>query len=158
MNYLFYTKKDRVTSSIRDWLLREDIDFIELPTSEMTMTHLREILSLCEDGFDNIINYQSYEYQTLYEEVGNFSELKANFFMKLLLMHPQVFKNGLLVNFEKKQLTVGFSAEQIRTFRSRNRRDTARVMRGVTLYGYRAINFGKSDATQGEKKIRVDKG
>lgn len=145
MNYLFYVKKDHVEQSIRDWMLSEELDFIELPISELTLVELKQILSLCEDGFDNLINYRSHAYQRLFREVGNFSELNTGFFMKLLLSCPQVFKNGILVNFEKKQLTVGYSAEQIRTFVPRNRRNVARVMRGVDIYGYKALNYRKNN-------------
>ncbi len=133
-----------MTQSIRDWMLREELDFIELPVSEMTLPELKQILSFCEDGFDNIINYRSNIYKRLFQEVGNFSELKAGFFMKLLLANPEVFKNGIVVNFEKKQLTVGYSAEQIRTFVPRNRRNIARIMRGIDIYGYKALNYGKN--------------
>ena len=136
---LYYTKKDESLSKIREWLFRQEVDFVELPSELMTLDELKQILSLCEDGFDNIIAYHSKSYQALARATGNLIDLHLDEFMALLLEYHKCFKNGILVNLEKEQLTVGYNAEDIRCFIPRNRRRMAQIMRGADTYGYRGL-------------------
>ncbi|MDR0200027.1 MAG: hypothetical protein LBI43_05560 [Streptococcaceae bacterium] len=139
MIYFFYTQKDQTENRIKRWLLKEELDFLELPTASMTLPQLKGILSLCEDSFDDIIAYNSRAYQEMKRDVKNFVDLKLSNFLTLLLAHPKAFKNGILINFEKEQLAVGYNDDDIRTFVPRRKRDVARAMRGVNIYGYRGI-------------------
>ena len=97
----------------RQWLRTHEIEFeeknfsLDLPT----VTELKHILSLTENGLDDIISKRS----KYYSEVAEYlPKMQLNDALELLCLRPKLLRRPIIVSTNKLQ--IGFNAEDIRQF------------------------------------------
>lgn len=97
----------------RQWLSAHDIAFEEknFSTDLPTVTELKHILSLTENGLDDIISKRSKYYSEVAEQLP---QMKLNDALKLLSTHPKLLRRPIIVSVNKIQ--IGFNADDIRQF------------------------------------------
>ncbi|QQK77410.1 transcriptional regulator Spx [Salicibibacter cibarius] len=95
------------------WLQEHDIPFRErnLFSETITADELKSILSLTEDGTDEIISKRSKQYQN--SDV-NIEQLPISDLFSFIQANPGILKRPIIV--DEKRLQVGYNEDEIRMF------------------------------------------
>lgn len=97
----------------RKWLRKRQLEFMEINLSSTVMSKedLIKILSLTENGLEDIIAVRGKTYLNLEQEFESLSLEKA---IRLIQKNPRLLKRPLI--FDDNRLLVGFNEEGIRAF------------------------------------------
>lgn len=112
----------------RAWLTNHQVPFQEhnILTNALTADELRHILSLTENGTDDIISTRSKVFQKLNLDVD---ELSISELIHLIETYPTLLRRPIIL--DEKRMQVGFNEDEIRAFLSRDYR--RQELRDATL-------------------------
>ncbi len=107
----------------RQWLEEYDLDFVEknIYHSPLTREETKQILSLTENGTEDIISYRSQAYQNL---DCNLEDLSINELLDLFTEHPTLIRRPIIM--DDRRLQIGYNEEEIRCFLPREIRKIER--------------------------------
>lgn len=102
------------------WLKEHNIPFKEqnLFKQKLTREQLKEILSLSENGTDDVISQKSKAFQHVKKDIDNYT---LDELFTLMIENPTIMKRPILI--DEKRLEVGFNQEDIRSFLPRKVRN-----------------------------------
>lgn len=103
----------------RAWLSKHEVPFQEhnIMTSPLSAEELRQILSLTENGTDDIISTRSKIFQKLNVDL---EELPISQLLSLIEQNPSLLRRPIIL--DSKRLQVGFNEDEIRAFLPRGYR------------------------------------
>ena len=112
----------------RAWLLNHEVPFVEhnIMTSPLSAQELQHILSLTENGTDDIISTRSKIYQKLDLDVES---LSISELIKLIEENPSLLRRPIIL--DAKRMQIGFNEDEIRAFLPRSYRQ--QELREATL-------------------------
>lgn len=110
------------------WLEKHKVPFVEhnIMTSPLTRKELQHILSLTENGTDDIISTRSKIFQKLNLDVEN---LSISELLRLIEENPSLLRRPIIL--EDKRMQIGFNEDEIRAFLPRGYRK--QELRDATL-------------------------
>lgn len=103
----------------KKWLRENNLKFeeINLLKSGISSEELFEILSLTEEGVEEIISKRSKVYKKL---SLNYEQLTLNELIKIIISNPTLLRRPLIL--DEKRLQVGYNTDDIRKFLTRTTR------------------------------------
>ena len=112
----------------RAWLSNHEVPFEEhnIMTSPLSTPELQHILSLTENGTDDIISTRSKIFQKLNLDVEN---LSISELLRLIEENPSLLRRPIIL--EGKRMQIGFNEDEIRAFLPRGYRK--QELRDATL-------------------------
>lgn len=112
----------------RAWLLNHEVPFVEhnIMTSPLSAQELQHILSLTENGTDDIISTRSKIFQKLDLDVES---LSISELIKLIEENPSLLRRPIIL--DTKRMQIGFNEDEIRAFLPRSYRQ--QELREATL-------------------------
>ena len=112
----------------RAWLLNHEVPFVEhnIMTSPLSAQELQHILSLTENGTDDIISTRSKIFQKLDLDVES---LSISELIKLVEENPSLLRRPIIL--DAKRMQIGFNEDEIRAFLPRSYRQ--QELREATL-------------------------
>ena len=112
----------------RAWLLDHEVPFVEhnIMTSPLSAQELQHILSLTENGTDDIISTRSKIFQKLDLDVES---LSISELIKLIEENPSLLRRPIIL--DAKRMQIGFNEDEIRAFLPRSYRQ--QELREATL-------------------------
>ena len=112
----------------RAWLLNHEVPFVEhnIMTSPLSAQELQHILSLTENGTDDIISTRSKIFQMLDLDVES---LSISELIKLIEENPSLLRRPIIL--DAKRMQIGFNEDEIRAFLPRSYRQ--QELREATL-------------------------
>ena len=112
----------------RAWLLNHEVPFVEhnIMTSPLSAQELQHILSLTENGTDDIISTRSKIFQKLDLDVES---LSISELIKLIEENPSLLRRPIIL--DAKRMQIGVNEEEIRAFLPRSYRQ--QELREATL-------------------------
>lgn len=112
----------------RAWLLNHEVPFLEhnIMTSPLSAQELQHILSLTENGTDDIISTRSKIFQKLDLDVES---LSISELIKLIEENPSLLRRPIIL--DAKRMQIGFNEDEIRAFLPRSYRQ--QELREATL-------------------------
>lgn len=108
----FHAKTTAVTKAMK-WLANHDAQFTarDIKKQPLTRDEILYMLSLTEEGTDDLISTRSKAYKALPESV---QDMGMNELVDLLQKNPGILKNPIVV--DRNKLATGFDLETIREF------------------------------------------
>ena len=112
----------------RAWLLNHEVPFVEhnIMTSPLSAQELQHILSLTENGTDDIISTRSKIFRKLDLDVES---LSISELIKLIEENPSLLRRPIIL--DAKRMQIGFNEDEIRAFLPRSYRQ--QELREATL-------------------------
>ena len=112
----------------RAWLLNHEVPFVEhnIMTSPLSAQELQHILSLTENGTDDIISTRSKIFQKLDLDVES---LYISELIKVIEENPSLLRRPIIL--DAKRMQIGFNEDEIRAFLPRSYRQ--QELREATL-------------------------
>ena len=112
----------------RAWLLNHEVPFVEhnIMTSPLSAQELQHILSLTENGTDDIISTRSKIFQKLDLDVES---LSISELIRLSEENPSLLRRPIIL--DAKRMQIGFNEDEIRAFLPRSYRQ--QELREATL-------------------------
>lgn len=120
MTIQIFTKASCSSSrSAKKWLNEKGLEFEEKNIAKTVLNYedFKYILSLTEDGTDEILAVNSKAYKTLNVDVDNLSMVEL---YHLILEHPRLLRTPIII--DKFQLQVGYSEHEMCRFLPRKMR------------------------------------
>lgn len=110
---LYITPSCTSCRKARTWLEENDIAYKEhnIFTESLTIDEIKEILSLTENGTEDIVSTRSKAYSELDIEL---SELPLNDFFELVQEEPGLLRRPIII--DDRRLQVGYNEDEIRRF------------------------------------------
>ncbi|USI64671.1 Spx/MgsR family RNA polymerase-binding regulatory protein [Lactococcus petauri] len=116
-----YLSKSNITSrKVKDWLTAQGLEFEEIDWHKygMTRSDFYKILSLTENGTEEIISQRSHIYPDFYKALPALT--LADVF-SWVCSHRSLLRLPLIL--DERRLLVGYSSDQIRIFLTRQTRE-----------------------------------
>ncbi|MDR3257591.1 MAG: Spx/MgsR family RNA polymerase-binding regulatory protein [Mycoplasmataceae bacterium] len=111
-------------------LAYEEKDFTKIP---LTRQELKDILSLTEDGFDDILSIRSNEFK---KHQSKLDDYMMEDIINLIIQHPQILSRPIIIQYMKNEpyrLLIGYNSNDIEIFLNS---DTARMSKKVATCGF----------------------
>lgn len=113
------------------WLVENNIEFVErnIFSEPLTNDEIRSILSITEEGTEDIISVRSKTFQKLNIDIDS---LSMNELYKIIQDNPGMLRRPILV--DEKRLQVGYNVDEIRRFLPKEVRE--KQLKEIKKYGY----------------------
>lgn len=97
----------------RAWLEEQNLEFVEknIYHEPLTQDEIKKILSLTEEGTEEIISYRSQAYQELGMDI---EDLTMKELLKLFQETPSLIRRPIIM--DDRRLQIGYNEEEIRCF------------------------------------------
>lgn len=117
MTVTIYGLGCRSTRKARQWMLKNEIPFVERNIKEepLTVLELQDILRITADGTDDIIAKRSAIYKTL-----DFDQLTLLELLEIVHKEPRLLRSPIIV--DKQKFQVGYNEEEMGQFIPRKTR------------------------------------
>ena len=104
---------------VRKWFDEQNIPYEiqNIFSPNLKESDLKELISKCENGTDDIISTRS---KIVQEQHIDFDEMKISELIAFIRKNPSILKRPIIV--DDRRLQVGYNEEEIRTFLPRARR------------------------------------
>lgn len=116
----------------RAWLEENNLDFVEknIFHEPLSVREIKRILSLTEEGTEEIISYRSQAYQELDVELES---LSMSDLLDLFIEQPSLIRRPILM--DERRLQIGYNEEDIRCFLPRDvrRLELARIQQQLSV-------------------------
>ncbi|NHI67601.1 ArsC/Spx/MgsR family protein [Lactococcus formosensis] len=120
------TKSDRRVLIVIDWLESHHIPYKIISSSDLSMQNIKQMLSLSENGFDDIlVSRLGISSQKQQLNCSKFEEVPMQSFIQQILQSPGSIKEPIL--FDETKIMIGYNSNEIRKFIPKSHR---RVDRG----------------------------
>lgn len=108
----------------RQWLDDHNLEYTEknVQKDPMTEEELKKILSLTENGTEEIISFRSKAYQNLNVDI---EEISMDELIELFIEYPSLVRRPIIM--DDRRLQIGYNEEEIRCFLPRSIRKIKRV-------------------------------
>ncbi len=108
----------------RQWLDDHNLEYTEknVQKDPMTEEELKKILSLTENGTEEIISFRSKAYQNLNVDI---EEISMDELIELFIEYPSLVRRPIIM--DDRRLQIGYNEEEIRCFLPRSVRRVNRV-------------------------------
>lgn len=99
------------------------IEFVkkDFSKTKLTPNELLDILSLSNDGFNDILSIRSKEYQTKKTQIN---DLKLKQMIELIISNPMILSRPIIIQYDEKKepfrLLVGYNSEDLEIFLRKN--------------------------------------
>lgn len=115
----------------KSWLVDNDIEFVErnIFSEPLTIEEIQHILSITEEGTEDIISFRSKTFQKLNIDVDSMS-LKELYVV--IQENPGMLRRPILV--DQKRLQVGYNVDEIRRFLPKEVRENQ--LKQIKKYGH----------------------
>lgn len=119
MNVSIYGLDCKSTKKAKQWFKKQGMPFVErnIVKEPLTVSELREILRMTDDGTDGIISTRSQIYKELNLDLD---ELSLYELLELIQQYPRLLKSPIIV--DEKRLLAGYHEDGIRQFLPRKTR------------------------------------
>lgn len=114
MSVTIYTQSSCSSSrKALKWLKENKIDFTEkrITSQPLTITEFKNILSMTEDGTDEIIATNSNDFKNLNIDID---QLSIQELYKLIQQYPRMLRSPILL--DEKRIQIGYNEMDIRRF------------------------------------------
>ncbi|MBU0278789.1 transcriptional regulator SpxA [Gemella sp. zg-570] len=113
------------------WLVEHNIEFEErnIFSEPLTIEEIQNILSITEQGTEDIISVRSKTFQKLNIDIDT---LSMNSLYKIIQENPGMLRRPILV--DDKRLQVGYNVDEIRRFLPKEVRENQ--LKEIKKYGY----------------------
>ena len=110
---LYTTPSSASCRKAKSWLEENNLSFIEknIFNESLTISELKAILRLTENGTEDIISYRSQAFQNLNVQLD---ELSLSEVLELIQEEPSLIRRPILI--DEKRLQIGFNDDDIRRF------------------------------------------
>ncbi|AEB30701.1 MAG: transcriptional regulator SpxA [Carnobacterium sp.] len=110
---LYTTPSSASCRKAKSWLEENNLPFIEknIFNESLTISELKAILRLTENGTEDIISYRSQAFQNLNVPIDEFSLSEV---LELIQEEPSLIRRPILI--DEKRLQIGFNDDDIRRF------------------------------------------
>jgi len=110
---LYTTPSSASCRKAKSWLEENNLSFIEknIFNESLTISELKAILRLTENGTEDIISYRSQAFQNLNISLDEFSLSEV---LALIQQEPSLIRRPILI--DDKKLQIGFNDDDIRRF------------------------------------------
>ncbi|WP_373470808.1 transcriptional regulator SpxA [Carnobacterium alterfunditum] len=110
---LYTTPSSASCRKAKSWLEENNLSFIEknIFNESLTISELKAILRLTENGTEDIISYRSQAFQNLNISLDEFSLSEV---LTLIQQNPSLIRRPILI--DDKKLQIGFNDDDIRRF------------------------------------------
>ena len=110
---LYTTPSSVSCRKAKSWLEENNLPFIEknIFNESLTISELKAILRLTENGTEDIISYRSQAFQNLNVPIDEFSLSEV---LELIQEEPSLIRRPILI--DEKRLQIGFNDDDIRRF------------------------------------------
>ncbi|MBT2731821.1 transcriptional regulator SpxA [Carnobacterium sp. ISL-102] len=110
---LYTTPSSASCRKAKSWLEENNLSFIEknIFNESLTISELKAILRLTENGTEDIISYRSQAFQNLNISLDEFSLSEV---LALIQQNPSLIRRPILI--DDKKLQIGFNDDDIRRF------------------------------------------
>lgn len=116
----------------RAWLEENNLEFVEknIFHEPLSVREIKRILSLTEEGTEEIISYRSQAYQELDVELES---LSMSDLLDLFIEQPSLIRRPILM--DERRLQIGYNEEDIRCFLPRDvrRLELARIQQQLSV-------------------------
>ena len=114
---LYITPSCTSCRKARAWLEENSIPYVErnIFTEPLSLTEIKSILRMTEEGTEDIISTRSKAYSELNVEL---SEIPLNSFFELVQAQPVLLRRPIML--DEKRLQIGFNEDEIRRFLPRD--------------------------------------
>lgn len=114
---LYVTPSCTSCRKARAWLEENEIPYVErnIFTEPLTLTEIKTILRMTEEGTEDIVSTRSKAYSELDIEM---SELPLNRFYELVQEQPGLLRRPIII--DEKRLQIGYNEDEIRRFLPRD--------------------------------------
>lgn len=110
---LYITPSCTSCRKARVWLEENNIPYVErnIFSEPLTLTEIKEILRMTEEGTEDIISTRSKAYSELNMDI---SEMPLNEFFQVVQEQPGLLRRPIMI--DEKRLQIGFNEDEIRRF------------------------------------------
>ncbi|WP_035051312.1 transcriptional regulator SpxA [Carnobacterium pleistocenium] len=110
---LYTTPSSASCRKAKSWLEENNLPFVEknIFNESLTISELKAILCLTENGTEDIISYRSQAFQNLTISLDEFSLSEV---LELIQQDPSLIRRPILI--DEKRLQIGFNDDDIRRF------------------------------------------
>lgn len=110
---LYVTPSCTSCRKARAWLEEHNIPYTErnIFTEPLSLTEIKEILRMTEEGTEDIISTRSKAYSELEVDI---SELPLNEFFEIVQAQPGLLRRPIMI--DEKRLQIGLNEDEIRRF------------------------------------------
>ncbi|MBD3948532.1 transcriptional regulator Spx [Tuanshanicoccus lijuaniae] len=110
---LYITPSCTSCRKARAWLEEHEIPYVErnIFTEPLSLTEIKEILRMTEEGTEDIVSTRSKAYSELNMDI---SEMPLNDFFEIVQQKPGLLRRPILI--DEKRLQIGFNEDEIRRF------------------------------------------
>lgn len=114
---LYVAQSSASSRKTKEWLKTNQIPYKErnINSNPLGEKEIRRILSLTENGSEDIISTRSHIFSKLHL---NMDKITVDQLIKLMVKYPDLLKRPIV--FDDKRLVVGFNEEEIRCFLPRS--------------------------------------
>lgn len=133
---------------VRKWFDEQNIPYEiqNIFSPNLKESDLKELISKCENGTDDIISTRS---KIVQEQHIDFDEMKISELIAFIRKNPSILKRPIIV--DDRRLQVGYNEEEIRTFLPRARRYAE------TLCGPACEHWGECEVSKNSVDIEPEK-
>lgn len=136
---LYTTPSSASCRKAKSWLEENNLPFVEknIFNESLTISELKAILCLTENGTEDIISYRSQAFQNLTISLDEFSLSEV---LELIQQDPSLIRRPILI--DEKRLQIGFNDDDIRRFLPREVRriDLLEMQRQLSHISWDEIN------------------
>lgn len=114
MTVTIYTQTSCTSSKkALQWLEENEISYVEkrITSDPLTLAEFKQVLSMTEDGTDEIISTNSKDYKNLNCDIN---QLSIQELYSIIKDHPKMLRSPILI--DDKRLQVGYNEMDIRRF------------------------------------------
>lgn len=114
MTVTIYTQTSCTSSKkALQWLEENEIPYVEkrITSDPLTLAEFKQVLSMTEDGTDEIISTNSKDYKNLNCDIN---QLSIQELYSIIKDHPKMLRSPILI--DDKRLQVGYNEMDIRRF------------------------------------------
>ena len=122
MIHLYVTTSSECCRKARAWLDDHNLPYIEhnLLVNPLSITELKAILRLTEEGTTDVIAYRSLAYLKLSSRI-TIDDLSLNELLNMIRKNPSLIRRPIIL--DEKRLQVGYNEDEIRCFLPRSVRN-----------------------------------
>ncbi len=135
---IYYSSACSSCRKVKKWFDEQKIPYEskDIFSKKLTKADIKEIISKCENGTDDIISPRS---KIVLENHIDFDEMKISELIDFVLANPSILRRPIIVDDHRVQ--VGYNPEEIETFIPRARRMAEEACRGNVCPNYETCSI-----------------
>ncbi len=150
---IYYSPSCSSCRKVKRWFDEQKIPYEskDIFSHKLTKADLKEIISKCENGTDDIISPRS---KIVLENHINFDEMKISELIDFVLENPSILRRPIIVDDHRVQ--VGYNPEEIETFIPRARRMAEEACSAINCPKYETCSCNALSTLEKLNKARAE--